>query len=147
MTAFRASAPQDDSCAGVSPQLASLRRDNSRDDFGSSWMKWDIPLDTFPTSAYSFQMSERAEKGVYSVRLRPDSKGRITLGKLADGVSSYRARRQKDGKIILEPFVEIPAEEQWLWKNKKALEAVRRGIADSKAGRVTSLGSFRKYAK
>ena len=91
-------------------------------------------------------MSETsAEKGSY--RLRPDAKGRITLGKLAEGVSSYRARRQKDGKIVLEPFVEIPAEERWLWENKEALESVRRGIADAKAGRLVSLGSFRKYAK
>jgi hypothetical protein len=91
-------------------------------------------------------MSEASnDKGSY--RLRPDSKGRITLGKLADGVSSYRARPQKDGKIVLEPFVEIPAEERWLWENKKALESVKRGIADAKAGRLVSRGSFAKYAK
>jgi hypothetical protein len=84
-------------------------------------------------------------KSIY--RLRPDSKGRITLGKLADGVSSYRARRQKDGTIILEPFVEIPADERWLYENPQALAAVKRGLADSKAGRLTSLGSFKKYAK
>ncbi len=91
-------------------------------------------------------MSEDSNaKGSY--RLRPDAKGRITLGKLAEGVSSYRARRQKDGKIVLEPFVEIPAEERWLWENKEALAAVKRGIADAKAGRLVSLGSFAKYAK
>ncbi len=91
-------------------------------------------------------MSESARaKGVY--RLRPDSKGRITLGKLAEGVSSYRARKQADGKIILEPFMEIPADERWLWENKKALESVMRGIADAKAGRLVSLGSFKKYLK
>lgn len=87
---------------------------------------------------------ETTTKGAY--RLRPDSKGRITLGKLAEGVSSYRARRQADGKIVLEPFVEIPAEERWLWENKKALESVRRGIADLKAGRLTKT-SFKKYLK
>lgn len=80
-------------------------------------------------------------------RLRPDSKGRITLGKLAEGVSSYRARKQADGRIILEPFMEIPADERWLWENKKALESVIKGIADAKAGRVVSLGSFKKYLK
>jgi hypothetical protein len=90
-------------------------------------------------------MSESPTKGFY--RLRPDAKGRITLGKLAEGVSSYRARRQKDGKIVLEPFIEIPAEERWLYENPEALEAVRQGIADAKAGRLVSLGSFKKYAK
>ena len=91
-------------------------------------------------------MSETPDaKGLY--RLRPDSKGRITLGKLADGVSSYRARRQADGTIVLEPFVEIPADELWLHENRRALEGVRRGLADSKAGRLVSKGSFAKYGK
>jgi hypothetical protein len=81
-------------------------------------------------------MSESGnEKGSY--RLRPDAKGRITLGKLAEGVSSYRARRQADGRIMLEPFVEIPADERWLYENEKALESVRRGLTDVKAGRLT----------
>jgi hypothetical protein len=91
-------------------------------------------------------MSEASTaKGLY--RLRPDSKGRITLGKLADGVSSYRARRQADGKIVLEPFVEVPAGERWLYENRKALKSVRRGLADSRAGRVVSKGSFTKRGK
>jgi hypothetical protein len=91
-------------------------------------------------------MSEKAAgRGPY--RLRPDSKGRITLGRLADGVSSYRAKKQADGKIILEPFVEIPADERWLWENKEALESVKKGIEDAKVGRLVSRGSFKKYLK
>jgi len=106
---------------------------------------WEIPLDDDPTRAYSARMSEASNaKRIY--RLRPDAKGRITLGKLAEGVSSYRVRRQADGKIVLEPFMEIPADEQWLWDNKEALASVQRGIADSKAGRVTRM-SFKKYLK
>jgi len=90
-------------------------------------------------------MSEASNaKGVY--RLRPDAKGRITLGKLAEGVSSYRARRKADGTIVLEPFVEIPADEQWLWDNKEELAKVLQGIADAKAGRLTKM-SFKKYLK
>jgi len=90
-------------------------------------------------------MSEASRaKGFY--RRRPDAKGRITLGKLAEGVSSYRARRQPDGKIVLEPFVEIPADERWLYENRKALESVRRGLADAKAGRLTRM-SFKKRLK
>ena len=91
-------------------------------------------------------MSE-SDSGKAAYRLRPDSKGRITLGKLADGVSSYRARKQADGKIILEPFVEIPAEERWLWENKEALKSVMKGIEDARKGRLVSLGSFKKYLK
>lgn len=89
-------------------------------------------------------MSESSDRGTY--RLRPDVKGRITLGKLAEGVSSYRARRQEDGTIVLEPFVEIPADERWLYQDKKALETVRKGLEDAKAGRLTRT-SFKKYRK
>ncbi len=78
--------------------------------------------------------------------LRPDRKGRITLGRLAQDVSSFRAVREPDGRILLEPFVEIPAREQWLFQSKKALASVKRGLAQSKAGKTESLGSFARYA-
>lgn len=78
--------------------------------------------------------------------LRPDSKGRITLGKLAQGVSSFRARRLDDGNIILEPFAEIPAREAWLFENASALDAVKAGLAQASAGKTRSLGSFAQFA-
>ena len=40
---------------------------------------------------------------------------------------------------------EIPAREAWLYKNKKALESVRQGLRDAKAGKVHDLGDFTKY--
>jgi len=80
------------------------------------------------------------------ITLRPDSKGRITLGKLAEGVSSFRVHREKSGKLVLEPFTEIPLREQWLWKNPKALADVQQGIKDAAAGRVYDLGDFTQYA-
>jgi hypothetical protein len=82
-----------------------------------------------------------------NISLRPDSKGRITLGKLADGVSSFRARQLEDGSIVLEPFAEIPAREHWLFNNTDALASVKRGISDSAAGRVVSRGNFSKHLK
>lgn len=77
--------------------------------------------------------------------VRPDSKGRIALGAYAKGVSSYRIRQEKDGRLILEPYAEVPAREAWLYKNKKALESVRQGLRDAKAGKVHDLGDFTKY--
>jgi hypothetical protein len=82
-----------------------------------------------------------------SRKVRPDSKGRITLGRLAEGVSSYRVRSAPDGKITLEPFVEVPARERWLYESPDSLARVRRGLAESKEGRTESLGSFSRYAK
>jgi hypothetical protein len=76
--------------------------------------------------------------------LRPDAKGRITLGKLAKGVSSYHVTID-DGRIILEPHAEIPLRERWIFENKEILESLRRGLKDSAEGRVKSLGDFTKY--
>ena len=79
-------------------------------------------------------------------QLRPDSKGRITLGKLAQGVSSFRARRMDDGNIILEPFTEVPAREAWLFQNNAALGAVKSGLAQAAEGMTRPLGSFARFA-
>ena len=80
-----------------------------------------------------------------TVKLTVDSRKRISLTKLLpEGkVSSVRAYREND-KIILEPMVEIPAREVWLYENKGALEKVKRGL--SQKG-TTKRGSFAKYAK
>lgn len=79
-------------------------------------------------------------------QVRPDSKGRINLGKLAEGVSSFHVRRADDGSIILEPFAEVPAREKWLFDNPSALGAVKAGLEQAAAGKTRSRGSFAKYA-
>ena len=79
--------------------------------------------------------------------IRPDAKGRITLGELAKGVSSYRVRQNDDGSVLLMPFAEIPAREAWLFKNEGALQSVKRGLQQSARGETKSLGSFAKFAE
>lgn len=71
--------------------------------------------------------------------VRPDSKGRITLGNLAAGASSFQAYRDSQGRIILEPQVEVPAGEAWLWRNAAALKSVQQGLKDAAAGEVVEL--------
>lgn len=66
--------------------------------------------------------------------VRPDAKGRIALGDFAKGISSFRISQQKDGRLILEPFREIPAREAWLYENPVALGKVRKGLKDAGAG-------------
>lgn len=80
-------------------------------------------------------------------KVRPDAKGRIPLGRIAEGVSSYTVISDHDGRIILEPNVEIPAHEGWLWKNKAALNQVKKGLQDSAEGRVKSRGSFAEFVE
>lgn len=69
--------------------------------------------------------------------LRPDSKGRVSLGKMAEGVSSFRATYDKDShKIILEPYGEIPLQEKWLFENEVALKSVKKGLLESSKGQL-----------
>jgi len=82
-----------------------------------------------------------------SLQIRPDSKGRINLGKMAQGVSSFRAYQTAEGNIILEPFAEIPAREKWLFDNSEALNSVRAGLADAAEEKTITRGSFAQFAE
>lgn len=77
--------------------------------------------------------------------LKPDSKGRIQLGKRAKDIIRYQVVEKEDGCIILMPEVAIPANEAWLYKNKEALEAVKTGLQQSASGKIKKRGSFAKY--
>ena len=81
-----------------------------------------------------------------ALTIRPDAKGRITLGRLACGVSSFHATTDAKGRIILEPYTEIPASEKWLFDNKPTLTAVKEGLNQAGQGHVKSRGSFAKFA-
>ncbi len=78
--------------------------------------------------------------------VRPDSKGRITLGHLADGVSSYAVIPDKEGRLILEPHKDVPARELWLYENKIALSQVKQGLKELAEGKLVDMGDFSKYA-
>jgi hypothetical protein len=80
-----------------------------------------------------------------TIKLTVDSKKRISLTKLlpTGRISSVKAYKEDD-RIILEPMVEIPAREVWLYENKVASEKVKKGL--SQKGTIKR-GSFAKYAK
>ena len=72
--------------------------------------------------------------------LKLDSKKRITLGKFVKSdVTSYDVELKENGVIVLYPKVEIPAEEVWLFKNKTAMDSVKRGLENSKNNEVVDL--------
>jgi hypothetical protein len=60
--------------------------------------------------------------------LRPDGKGRINLGDLAAGVSSYRVSVEDHGKLTLTPYAEIPLSEKWIFEDKDVLEKVKQQL-------------------
>lgn len=88
-----------------------------------------------------------AEPGYRVVKesVQPDSRGRVTLGQLAQG-KNYRILVNEAGQILLDPVVSIPERELWLWQNPEAISAVQRGIQQSAAGDVQELRSFAEYA-
>lgn len=77
--------------------------------------------------------------------VRPDAKGRITLGALAKGVSSFKIVPQENGALLLEPYAEIPAREKWLFENKEALAQVQQGLKEAREGELHDLGDFSHY--
>jgi hypothetical protein len=63
-----------------------------------------------------------------TIILRPDAKGRISLGEITNNVSSYRVTIEDNGKVILEPYAEIPLSEKWLFDDKELLEKIIKQI-------------------
>jgi hypothetical protein len=78
---------------------------------------------------------QRVAEGV-----KPDAKKRVVLprGQVQEGVT-YHIYTNSLGQIVLDPQVTIPASEAWLFKNPKALAAVRRGLNDAAEGRVSKV--------
>ena len=57
--------------------------------------------------------------------LRPDAKGKINIGELAQGVSSYRVVIGEHGILTLYPYTEIPLGDKWIFDNKALLEKLK----------------------
>ena len=82
------------------------------------------------------------ESHVTAKMLRPDSKGRITLGAIAKGISGYSMLQESNGTVILKPFIEIPVKEKWLFENASTLQKVRIGLVQAKNKELIDKGSF-----
>lgn len=79
--------------------------------------------------------------------VRPDAKKRVTLKKVDRLAPFYKVYSNALGQIILDPQVIVPAAELWLHKDQDALASIRRGLAESKAGRLVRLPSLAKKGK
>lgn len=79
-----------------------------------------------------------------------DSKQRVCLTKVLSQEErelyhSFRIYRE-GAKFILEPVVEVPEKDHWIYKDPQALASLMKGIKDAEEGRIHDLGSFAKYA-
>ncbi len=68
-----------------------------------------------------------------------DDRNRLTLGGIFKGCKRVRIFKNARGELLLQPMVEIPAHEIWLFENKQALESVQRGLKEASEGRITKL--------
>lgn len=75
------------------------------------------------------------------VSLTLDSRNRICLTPFLskeNEITSYRAYQEGD-KIILEPMIELPAREVWLYQNPQALASVLEGLKQAEEGKTSEL--------
>ncbi len=80
-----------------------------------------------------------------TINLALDSRKRVSLNKLLPDLPVSSVKAYVDGdKIVLEPMVEVPAREAWLFHNEKALNKVKTGLSEQ--GTVKR-GSFKEYAE
>lgn len=77
--------------------------------------------------------------------VQSDSQGNIAL---ETGIKSktYRVLTNDLGQILLEPIVDIPERERWLFENPEALAAVKQGLKEAAEGKGEYIGSFAQYA-
>jgi hypothetical protein len=64
-----------------------------------------------------------------------DSKGRLNLGH-AYASSFFLIEETVKGEFNLKKATVVPDHELWLYKNKKALAAVEKGLAQAKSGNL-----------
>ena len=77
--------------------------------------------------------------------VKTDDKGRLTLGTVAKA-KSYRVLINDVGQILLDPVVNIPERELWIWQNSVAHTSLEVGIKQASSGELHDLGSFTQYA-
>ena len=68
-----------------------------------------------------------------------DERNRLTIGELMKGYKRVRIYKNKRGEVFLQPIVEIPASELWLFQDKEALEGVLKSIKDASEGKTSRL--------
>lgn len=85
-----------------------------------------------------------------TINLKVDARGRITIGSLFKGynVSSFKAYFNKDNKTItLEPLVEIPLSDAWVFEDKDKLKTITKSLQEAKDGKLEYIEDFTKYVK
>lgn len=77
---------------------------------------------------------------MHHVKVNLDSRNRIPLTKVLQNCEAKTFDMYwENDRLILVPLVEIPERETWIYKNKKALASLERGLRDAAQGKVRKL--------
>lgn len=68
-----------------------------------------------------------------------DGRHRVTLGALLKDTDRVRVYQNARGELLLQPVLEIPASEVWLFHNKEALQSVQKGLEEAAQGQIAPL--------
>jgi len=68
-----------------------------------------------------------------------DDRKRLTLGEAIKNFKRVKLYMNLRGELLLQPVVEVPASELWLFQNKEAFESVQKGLKDAAEGRISKL--------
>lgn len=68
-----------------------------------------------------------------NIILRPDAKGRVSLGEVARNVSSYRMTVRDNGQLLLDPYVEIPLSDKWVFEDQDLLDKLKAATSKQTA--------------
>lgn len=80
-----------------------------------------------------------------------DDKYRINIGRIfrrlfsQNYVDEFAIYVNKEGYLLLQPVVKVPANEQWVHENPEILASIQKGIEDIKEGRITKVKDIEKY--
>jgi len=66
-----------------------------------------------------------------------DNKGRLALGSRFAGCMVI-VDDDNPNQIVIRPAVAIPAEQAWLFKNQQALDLIRKGLNEARAGQFST---------
>ena len=73
-----------------------------------------------------------------------DDRKRLTLGELIKDFKRVKLYMNLRGELLLQPVVEVPVSELWLFQNKEAFGSVQKGLKDAAEGRISKL-DLNKY--
>lgn len=81
-----------------------------------------------------------------AVGVKVDSKRRLLLPKgYVGGDNIFHIYVNKFGQIVLDPQVNVPASEAWLFENEPALASIDNGMREVKEGLTINRGSFANF--